>query len=159
VSPVRPFDVLLEDYITAEAEELTGVAVNGSMVYVQFEAGAVIGFNISKDEPACHHFIASVQRGENEVPRDLFEFKPTFAKLPSGTRESAPVNWEAVMPGVAEPPPASLLYKLPEIEIGDAGTPGCFCDLDEAFEFRDGDVAEALSLFWRNHLAIAKTMQ
>jgi hypothetical protein len=63
VSPVRPFDVLFEDYITSEAEELTGVAVDGSMVYVQFETGAVVGLEIAKDEPACRHFIASVQRG------------------------------------------------------------------------------------------------
>jgi hypothetical protein len=92
------------------------------------------------------------------VPRDLFELRPAFEKLCSDTREQVAINWDAIMADVTELPPASLLYKPPEVEIADAGTPGYFCELEGALEFPLEDAADALPLFWRNHLEMARTM-
>jgi hypothetical protein len=91
--------VLSENYSTSEAEELIGMVVDGSVVSVQFEMGGEGGLKIAKDEPPCRHFIASVQRVENEVLRDLFQLKPAFTKLPSDTREPAAVSWDLVTHG------------------------------------------------------------
>jgi len=84
--------------------------------------GRVIGIELRNDQHHCRYFISTLQRAENEVPRDLFQFTPTFVKLPNDTPEPAKIKWETVLTDVTEIPPASLLYQPPEVEIGEAGT-------------------------------------
>ena len=157
VAPIRPFDIAVQEYTTEEQEYLTGIAVPDDLVYLQFERGSVIVLELSRDCPPCKHYFSSVMRGQTETPKDIFEFKPKFEKLNMEDSKPKP-NWGLLFPEMSEHPPSCMLYDPPEAEeVEDPGSSGYLCQVDGALDLDEDDVPVALSLFWKNHLNIARS--
>jgi hypothetical protein len=156
VAPMRPFDAVLKDFITTEAEFLTGFAVPDHNAILQFEGGAVTEIELVEGAAPRKFFFPCLTRAEKEGPRDYFHFKLEFDDLPGGVEKA--VAWQTAFPEMSEEPPAGLLKKVPEMEEQEEPPENEFLiEADGAMDVEDPEEIEmALSLFWKNHLEIAR---
>lgn len=160
-APLRPFDVIMKPYETLEPECLTGISILNKTSFLQFESGAVIGVELTPDEPPRRHFFTTIMREEDGNHRDTFKFQPQFAAFQSAEfnrkSEFDGFKWDNAFPEISTKPIQNIFYKPPEIEKPeDPGTKGYLIEEDDALLLGDEDVPTALSLFWENHIEIAR---
>lgn len=160
-APLRPFDVAMKPYETLETECLTGIDISDKTAFLQFESGAVIGIEMSSDEPPRRHFFTTIMREVDGNHRDTFKFQPQFASFQSSPSKKQndfdDFNWENAFPEVSTRPTQNILYQPPSIEKPeDPGTKGYLIEEDDALLLGDADIPTALSLFWNNHIEKAR---
>jgi hypothetical protein len=158
VPPLRPFDAKLKDYITLEAEFLTGFAIRNENAILQFEGGTVASIELKRNSEPCRFFFPSLRREEREVSRDYFRFEPEFGDL-RGVSEHK-VAWESAFPEISEVPPSGFLKEAPEIgEMEEPPENEFLIEAQGALDMENvAEIEEALGLFWKNHLEIARRM-
>lgn len=158
-APIRPFDTILKSFDSLETEFLTGSITSENNAFLQFESGTVIGIEMSAEERPSRHFFSTILREEDSKQRDIFKFKPTFDKITtSKDKNKTNINWETVFPEVTTQPPPLLLPQPENEPAEDPGTNGYLIELDGALDLGDNDIPTALSMFWKNHLNVARTM-
>ena len=156
-APLRPFDSVVQPFDTQESDFLTGIATIDNTAIVQFETGAVIGIELTQDEPPCRHFFSSIIRDEDKVLRETFKFQPRFENLPRIDSDIPDIHWNKIFPEISTPPPMGMLYEQPEVEKPeDPGSSGYLIEIEGTMELQGPDIQTALSLFWQNHLDVAK---
>lgn len=161
-APLRPFDIIMKPFETLEQESLTGVAAINKTFFLQFESGAVIGVELSSDEPPRRHFFTTIMREEDGGHRDTFKFQPQFTSFSSlssskSKNDNDDFKWENAFPEVSTQPLKNMLHKQPDVEKPeDPGTKGYLIEEKDALLLGDADIPTALSLFWNNHIEIAR---
>lgn len=156
-APIRPFDAAFQEYQTLEKEYMTGIATNDNVAFLQFEKGGVVGLEMTRDLPPCRHFFTSLIREETEVPKDMFDFRPSFERITTRDDKPSP-NWNTLFPQMTDHPPSELLKNPPEVEEPeDSGTTGYLMEVEGALELDNEDVPTALTMFWKNHLGIIRS--
>lgn len=162
-APLRPFDVSMKPYETQETESLTGIDISNKTAFLQFESGAVIGVEMTADEPPRRHFFTTIMREEDGNHRDTFKFQPQFSSFQNNNSSSKKQNefdgfkWERAFPEVSTKPPHNIFNQPPEVEKPeDPGTKGYLIEEKDALLLGDEDIPTALSLFWNNHIEMAR---
>lgn len=155
-APLRPFDVVMKQYIDNEPSFLTGFSLinNNNEILLQYENGAIIKFEFD-DQPPSRHFFSHFCRKEDEAPRDSFEFHPSFETIPSQPTPKTNFNWKA-FPEINEPPPDNLLYESPSNDLLNEPPPDgdkdYLIEFDGGLELDEASANEALVYFWSSHI-------